>query len=42
MTSGDGVTAALLKENGIAVYGESEIEVLLSQPEPDEPQQSLF
>ena len=42
LTSGDGVTAALLKENGIAVYGESEIEVLLSQPEPDEPQQSLF
>ena len=42
MTSGDGVTAALLKENGIAVYGESEIEALLSQPEPDEPQQSLF
>lgn len=26
---GDGVTAALLKENGIAVYGESEIEALL-------------
>ena len=42
LTSGDGVTAALLKENGIAVYGESEIEALLSQPEPDEPQQSLF
>ena len=37
LTSGDGVTAALLKENGIAVYGESEIEALLSQPEPDEP-----
>ena len=35
-------SAALLKENGIAVYGESEIEALLSQPEPDEPQQSLF
>ena len=33
---------ALLEENGIAVYGESEIEALLSQPEPDEPQQSLF
>ena len=42
LTSGDGVTAALLKENGITVYGESEIEALLSQPEPDEPQQSLF
>ena len=27
---------------GIAVYGESEIEALLSQPEPDESQQSLF
>ena len=37
-----GEVAALLKENGIAVYGESEIEALLSQPEPDEPQQSLF
>ena len=42
LTSGDGVTAALLKENGIAVYDESEIEALLSQSEPDEPQQSLF
>ena len=39
---GDGVTAALLKENGIAVYGESEIEALLAQAEPEEPQQSLF
>lgn len=29
LTDGDGVTAALLKENGIAVYGESEIETLL-------------
>lgn len=28
-TSGDGVTAALLLENGIAVYGESEIDQLL-------------
>ena len=26
---GDGVTAALLKENGIKVYGESELEKLL-------------
>ena len=42
LTSGDGVTAALLKENGITVYGESEIELLLSQAEPEEPQQSLF
>ena len=39
---GDGVTAALLKENGIAVYGESEIEALLAQAEPEELQQSLF
>lgn len=40
---GDGVTAALLRENGIAVYGESEIETLLSQAEPEQPaQQSLF
>ena len=42
LTPGDGVTAALLKENGITVYGESEIEMLLSQAEPEEPQQSLF
>ena len=31
LTSGDGVTAALLKANGIAVFGESEIETLLEQ-----------
>ena len=42
LTPGDGVTAALLKENGIAVYGESEIDALLAQAEPEEPQQSLF
>ena len=42
LVPGDGVTAALLKENGIAVYGESEIEALLAQAEPDEAQQSLF
>ena len=30
LVPGDGVTAALLKQNGIAVYGESEIEELLS------------
>ena len=42
LTPGDGVTAALLKENGIAVYGESEIETLLAQSEPEEAQQSLF
>ena len=42
LTPGDGVTAALLKENGIAVYGESEIEALLAQAGPEEPQQSLF
>lgn len=29
LTEGDGVTAALLKENGIAVYGESDIDKLL-------------
>ena len=29
--SGDGVTAQLLKANGIAVFGESEIETLLEQ-----------
>lgn len=28
LTAGDGVTAALLKANGIAVYGESEVEHL--------------
>lgn len=39
LTGGDGVTAALLKANGIAVYGEREIEALLAE---DEPQQSLF
>ena len=29
LTDGDGVTAELLKENGIKVYGESELEKLL-------------
>ena len=29
LTAGDGVTAALLKENGIAVYGESDIKTLI-------------
>ena len=29
LTSGDGVTAELLKENGIAVYGESRIQELM-------------
>ena len=29
LTDGDGVTAALLKENGIKVYGEKEIDELL-------------
>ena len=42
LTPGDGVTAALLKKTGIAVYGESEIEALLAQAGPEEPQQSLF
>lgn len=32
LTPGDGVTAALLKENGIAVYGESDLDALLSEP----------
>ena len=31
LTAGDGVTAVLLRENGIAVYGESEIERLLEE-----------
>ncbi len=30
LINGDGITAALLKENGITVYGESEITKLLS------------
>lgn len=30
LIKGDGITAALLKQNGITVYGESEIEKLLS------------
>ena len=42
LTPDDGVTAALLMENGIAVYGESEIEALLALAGPEEPQQSLF
>ena len=33
LTPGDGVTAALLKANGIEVFGESEIEVLLEAEE---------
>ena len=36
LAPGDGVTAALLKANGIEVYGESEIETLLEQA--DEPE----
>lgn len=31
LINGDGITAALLKENGITVYGESQIEKLLSK-----------
>ena len=31
LTAGDGVTAALLKANGIEVFGESEIETLLEE-----------
>ena len=45
LTSGDGVTAALLKANGIAVYGESDLDALLAQPEPpaeEDAQRSLF
>ena len=44
LTPGDGVTAALLKANGIAVYGESDLDALL-QPEPpaeEDAQRSLF
>ena len=43
LTPGDGVTAALLRQNGIAVYGESEISTLLAQADAQSaPQQSLF
>ena len=45
LTPGDGVTAALLKANGIAVYGESDLDALLAQPEPpveEDEQRSLF
>lgn len=45
LTPGDGVTAALLKANGIAVYGESDLDALLTQPEPpaeEDAQRSLF
>ena len=44
LTPGDGGTAALLKANGIAVYGESDLDALL-QPEPpaeEDAQRSLF
>ena len=34
LEKGDGVTAELLRENGIRVYGESEIERLLEEFEP--------
>lgn len=34
LTAGDGVTAALLRENGIIVYGESEIGRLLEEHAP--------
>ena len=33
LTTGDGVTAALLRANGIAVYGESDLDALLAQPD---------
>ena len=45
LTPGYGVTAALLKANGIAVYGESDQDALLAQPEPpaeEDAQRSLF
>lgn len=42
LAAGDGVTAALLKQNGIAVYGESEIDALLAQPPADDTELSLF
>ena len=29
LTAGDGITARLLKENGLAIYGESQVEKLL-------------
>lgn len=42
----DGVTAELLKANGIAVYGESDIQTLLAREEPEDAgeneQQGLF
>ena len=43
LTAGDGITAELLRQNGIAVYGESEIGRLLEEhgcPEPG--QTALF
>ena len=43
LVPGDGVTAALLNQNGIAVYGESEIEELLSARETEaQPELELF
>lgn len=43
LTAGDGVTAALLKANGVAVYGESEIDALLARLcPPDDAQPPLF
>ena len=35
LTAGDGVTAALLRKEGIAVYSEKEIPVLLAQEEKE-------
>ena len=40
LTAGDGVTAALLRENGITVYGESEIGRLLE--EHGQPMEAMF
>ena len=36
LTAGDGVTAELLKRNGIRVFSESDLEELLSITDPDE------
>lgn len=33
LTAGDGVTARLMRQNGIAVYGESELDALLGEAE---------
>ena len=37
LTPGDGVTAALLRENGITVYSEEDLDQLLAEDESSEP-----